>query len=1098
MKSNKMMWYEIFKFELKYRLKRADTYVFFIFLFLFSIVGVDFIFEGVELGQIKRNAPVVIAKTMGVITGIFMMLASMIMGVAVLRDFQYQVESLLFVNPIRKRDYLLGRFLGSFVILLFIFTGVLFGMMLGELMPWHSPEEYLPFNALSYLHTFLVISLPILFFGSALFFVSGALSRKLAVVYTQGIVFFMWFMMTKTIENELLQSVLDPFSLTTLTDITELWTIAERSSRLVPFEGVLLYNKLFWIILGLISLWIGYRKFNFNVVQNPRKNKKAKLLKEQYAISDIDIKVPLASLTQDFRTKLKQLQYLSLFHFRGITKKASFWAIVICGMIIILVNSVSLGTVYGVDSYPATYFIVEELQETSSYFFIIILIFYSAELIWKERGAKIDLISDATAISDFVSLTSKYLGLLLVYVVLIVSLILSGVIFQTTNGYFDYEFQVYFYGFFIEIFPFLALYTLLAFFIHVLANRKLIGIILVLALFISNIALGVFGFDHDLYFFGGSSLGKYSDMNGYGHFLKPYLFIKTYWLLFGVLLLILGSVISVRGKETRFWKRIKSSKKRWSKPVLKLTISSLILFVSVGGYNFYNSNVINNYWSNSEAEEFRAFYEKALKQFEYFPQPKIVDVNLRMELYPETRDYSLEGYYILKNTNKETIKEVHLQKAIEDNIRLSDVIFEGGATLDNEYVIFDYYKYILKRPLHAGDSLRVNFKQTFATEGFEIGGSGTKVVHNGTFLDNDYFPTLGYNNDYELRDEDVREEFGLARREGKASRDNMRELINTRSGGDSDGINFEIILGTSIDQTAIAPGNLEKTWVANNRNYFHYKMDVPIINFYSIVSARYAVIKDTWNPTHDSLGKAVDLEIYYHKGHEYNLDRMMEAMKYSFDYYSANFSPYPYQQMRIMEFPRYAQFAQSFPTAVPFSESIGFVLDIDDEKDVDMAFYITAHELAHQWWGLQVEAANVQGRNMILETLAQYSATMVLKQKYSEEKVEQFLASEKEKYKEGKLRDKNKEVPLALVEGQEYIYYRKGAINMYALQETVGEEKINLALRTFIQDWNTLNGDKKTKTERYATTKDLLAYFYEVTPINKRSLIADLFETIDH
>ena len=46
--------------------------------------------------------------------------------------------------------------------------------------------------------------------------------------------------------------------------------------------------------------------------------------------------------------------------------------------------------------------------------------------------------------------------------------------------------------------------------------------------------------------------------------------------------------------------------------------------------------------------------------------------------------------------------------------------------------------------------------------------------------------------------------------------------------------------------------------------------------------------------------------------------------------------------MRIMEFPRYAEFAQSFPGTVPYSEAIGFVLNIDDEKDVDMAFYVTS------------------------------------------------------------------------------------------------------------------------------------------------------------
>jgi aminopeptidase N len=216
-------------------------------------------------------------------------------------------------------------------------------------------------------------------------------------------------------------------------------------------------------------------------------------------------------------------------------------------------------------------------------------------------------------------------------------------------------------------------------------------------------------------------------------------------------------------------------------------------------------------------------------------------------------------------------------------------------------------------------------------------------------------------------------------------------------------------------------------------------------------------------------------------------------MKVSLDYFSKNFGTYPYEQLRIMEFPRYAEFAQSFPTTIPFSEGLGFMLDIDDETDVDMVFYITAHELAHQWWGLQVVAANVKGRNMILETLAQYSAIMVLKQYYSEEKVQQFLDGERDSYLEGKAKDKVKEPSLALVEKQEYIYYSKGAINMYGLQQEIGEENVNLALKQFVADWNAFNPN--FDKNRYATTDDLLEYFRGVTSANLQYVITNLFES---
>ena len=269
-----MMWYHIFKFEINYRIKRPETYIFFVFLFVFSMVGVDFVFQGFDFTVVKKNAPLIIAKTMGAITGFFMILASMIMGVPIIRDFEYNIESLMFVNPIQKRDYLLGRFLGSFAVLLFVFTGILFGMIVGQFMPWQDAINFNSFELLTYLQPFIIITLPALFFGACLFFVTGALSRKLVVVYTQGIILFVIFLLTKAITNEFVQSLLDPFSLTTLTLYTDTWTMTERNFQNIQFDGVLLYNKLFWMILGFVVLLFGHHKFNFSTVKSGRIKRK--------------------------------------------------------------------------------------------------------------------------------------------------------------------------------------------------------------------------------------------------------------------------------------------------------------------------------------------------------------------------------------------------------------------------------------------------------------------------------------------------------------------------------------------------------------------------------------------------------------------------------------------------------------------------------------------------------------------------------------------------------------------------------------------------------------------------------------------------------
>ncbi|OOG73786.1 M1 family aminopeptidase [Algoriphagus sp. A40] len=1087
------MLYEFFIFELKYRLKRPETYFFFLLLFLFSVVGVEFIFQGVDTGLVKKNSPYVIAKTMGAITGLSMIIASMIMGVPVLRDFQYDVTSLIYVNPISKRDYLLGRFLGSFVVLLFIFSSLLWGMALGEFMPWNEAKEFLPFQFTHYLQPFLWVVLPTLFFGASVFFVTGALTKKLMVVYTQGIVIFVLFMITKGITNETAQALLDPFSLTTLTQASKGWTVADRNLQLIPLSGIMLMNKLFWIFLGLAALVIGYVRFQLTVVTEKAANKK-KAQKTTAAADHLPTDLPAVNPSFGFRSKAAQLLLNAWFHSLSILKLPSFWAIIVCCFIVMLVNSVSLGTSYGVDSYPTTYLMIEELMEMSGYFFMIILVFYSGEIIWKEKDVKFDLIYDATPLSRFVNVASRFLGLLLIYGIVMLSLIAAGVLFQTAHGYYRYELPVYFMGFFLDLLPFLALYTFVALFFQALTGNKFMGMLATIAFAVVNVGVSTFGLDHALLNFGGHKLPAYSDMNGYGHFLRPYFWVKIYWALFGVLLLIFAGVLMVRGTETGLRSRWKSGRKQLKGTLGRLTFGCLALFIGVGSYIFYNTNVLNEFWTKDEQAGFRAEYEKALKHLEYIPQPKIIDINLQIDLSPSQRAYAVAGYYLVTNTSQEPIREIHLQQLIASHVEVTEVAFDRSVTTNNTYEKYFYTIYELNRPLAPGDTLKMTFKQTLRPEGFEVEPSDTEVVYNGTFFDNDVLPGFGYQDDYELQDEDDREDFGLTPLLGKASRDDARELRNARGGSDSEGVVLDLIISTEAKQTALTSGDLVAEWNRDGRNYFHYKSNQPIIHFFPIVSAEYQMVKDSIFPEGNRTGEPVDLEIYYQDGHEYNLDRMMESMKMSLNYYCTRFGPYLYRQLRIVEFPRYRSFAQSLPGIIPFSEALGFIMDIDDEEDVDMAFYITAHEVAHQWWGNQLEAANVQGQKMILETLAQYSAMMVFKERYNEEKVQQFLTFQLEEYKEAKLKSKKEELPLALVENELHLYYNRGALTMYELQKHIGEENVNLALQNFLEDWGTFNNPQKP--QRYSTTADLIHYFREVAPDSAQSIITDLLERV--
>jgi ABC-2 type transport system permease protein len=793
--------------------------------------------------------------------------------------------------------------------------------------------------------------------------------------------------------------------------------------------------------------------------------------------------IPKAEPVINGSTRIMQMIKLVSLYFTSIVKEIPFIGIVISGLLFLMLNAMNMDSIFGTASYPTTYIVLSFIGSSFNLFFLIIVVFYTGELVWRERSVKMNLIIDALPISDFTTLIAKFLGLLLVYIVLILVLIASGILIQISKGYFNFELGVYFSSMFTETLGFLLLYTFLSIFIQVMVNNKFLGYAICVVFFILTGVLSDLGLEHGLLQFASGSLGTYSDMNVYGHFLTPFKWFQMYWFAFAFLLFAVAVIFSVRGSESVMNIRWKAGKLRLNRSMVTFILGAAVLFLSSGFYIYYNTNIVNKFTTSDKLEENQASYEKKLKKYQWLAQPKIVEANLKVDLYPYDRDFVAEGFYYLKNKSNEQIKDIHIQQSPDEQVTVEYVKFDKEAVVKEADNDFEYYVYELKQPLNPGDSVKMSFKLSFVTRGFEEESSNTNVIFNGTFFNNaSFFPGIGYQDNFELGDDDDRKDHDLKEKERMLERNDPRGLNMNLFGDDADHIRFEIVLSTEKDQIAIAPGYLGKEWIENDRKYFHYKMDAPMCNFYSIVSARYAVKRDKWND--------VNLEIYYHPGHEYNLDRMMQGMKDALDYYTKNFNAFQFRQMRIMEFPRYATFAQSFANTVPFSEGIGFIAKVDDpDEDIDYTYYVTAHEVAHQWWGHQVTEAGVKGNAMLSESMSQYSALMVMKHAFRPEMIEKYLKYELDSYLRGRTSEAKKEQPLQFVEGQGYIHYNKASLIFFALQDYIGEDKVNEAFRKYNEEW-------RYKSAPYPTSADLLKYIREATPDSLQYIIHDMFETI--
>ncbi len=248
------------------------------------------------------------------------------------------------------------------------------------------------------------------------------------------------------------------------------------------------------------------------------------------------------------------------------------------------------------------------------------------------------------------------------------------------------------------------------------------------------------------------------------------------------------------------------------------------------------------------------------------------------------------------------------------------------------------------------------------------------------------------------------------------------------------------------------------------------------------MSAEYEVARRKWN--------GIDLEVYYNNKHTENIEMMLNALEKSLKYYTEHFGPYYHKQARIIEFPRYASFAQAFPGTMPYSESLGFIINLEDAEDNNVIDAVIAHEMGHQWWAHQVVGATMQGSTMLSESFAEYSALMVMKNSVKDSvKMKEFLKYDLNRYLEGRGSEVEKEVPLYKVENQGHIHYGKGSVIMYALQDYIGEDVVNAALKGFLEEY-------RYKEPPYPTSLDFLKHLEPRVPDSLKNLITNWFKEI--
>ncbi len=1074
-------------FELRRRLKLLSTYVYALVLFasgFFLMLAAGGMFESLSVTsgneRVLANSPHTLFGTTSTIALLGLFTVAAVFGQSVYQDFGHNTWMIIFTTRVERSSYLIGRFLGAFVFSAVLFLAIGAGQLFASAIVYlFHPTQVGPTRLWAYAWPYLVQVWPMLFFAGALFYSLAALTRRMAPVYVGVVVLVLGYLLGTTllqdVQDQTRAALLDPFGFLSFEVVVRYWTPDERNRDLAPLWGILGANRALWTGVGIALLGASLRWFR-PTVEEQRGRAAA-----NHETSNDSSPYPTVEPAPTTSGWVRASASFAWMFFREVTRSPVYWAFVLCGLVFVILVVALSKALFGTPTLPVTYQALEMAQGSFGLFMLITITFYAGELVFRDRDVGIQDIVDATRVPTWVGFLARVGALFLVALSFEVIVGLAALVAQVSQGFFDIEWRLYLMELLVLDFLQTGLICVLALFVQTLLNHKYLGHFAMVGYYVLVPVLRYLGVEDRLLRYGSDPGASYSDMNGYGHFLWPLLWYRLYWWGFATLLILVAYLLTPRGRETSWRTRIALARPRFTPAWTVFALVGVATWLGAGAFCVYNTRVLNPFSTPKDGERRAADYEKKYKIYGQEPQPRIIGADVRFDIHPSQRRLVAGGTYRLKNKTTAPVTLVFVN--LPEDARIHRLEVEGAPQRMSHDGVPGVHLFTLTSPLPPGGECDLTFKLEFAPRGFRHEGDRIDVVENGTFFNNLNLPMLGYLEAAELSQDSDRRRYGFEPKRVMAPRDDLAQRQNNYIRQDSDFITYRATVSTEPGQIAVAPGTLVKEWVEDGRPHWQFAMDHPILNFFSVLSARYAVKRDEWN--------GVKLEIYHHPTHTWNLDRMMTGMKDALAYCSENFGPYQHRQARILEFPRYQSFAQAFPNTIPYSEAVGFIAQVRDDHpdDIDYPYYVTAHEIAHQWWAHQVVGANVRGATMTSESMAQYAALMVMKKKFGDARMRRYLKFELDRYLVGRATERKQELPLAHNENQMYIHYQKGTLAMYALQDFIGEERVNRALKKYV-------AAVRFQGPPYTTSEELIAHLREETPEEFRYVLEDLFETI--
>ena len=1074
------MFKKLLQFEVFYQLKQRALPI---FVLLFLALGVFVGRQGFAPKGVDFNAVYQIYFHTSIFTlgSVFIIMFFAIS--AMLRDKQSQMEGLIYSSSIKKSHYFWSRFFGTFIFSVLAFSPFLLGYVYGNYFSDLDPERIADFHIINYLQPWLYMVLPNIFICTTIVFSVSTLTKNNTATYVSAVFIYMLYfvssiflnspMMAQAVpaspESMAIAAVADPFGIAAFFEQTQYWTPFQKNTELLSFKGLFLLNRVVWIVVALGILLGTYRVFSFRKIS--KKVKKEPKLKNS--------KVPVLAYTPKtglYNFKGQRMAFFSLLkiELKSVFKSLPFIAVLLMWLFIVfseLYSTVISGGEYGVSVYPFTNQLIDLIVDPLTIFSLILIIFYSSEIVWKERSLNVNLIVDATPVKNWVLFVSKITALVSLPMILITVGVIMCVLFQISLNYYNFEFNLYaslYYHYGVQ----LVVFSMIALFVNSIAKSKYLGMGVFGMIVLLSLKSGLIGLEHPLTSLGFIPRVEYNNMDGYSGISNLFNHLALYWFTFGMLLVFISFKIWNRGVPTKLFVKLKQLKYGWT-TIQKVGVGTFILlFIVSGSVVFYNVNIISDYETSNDNLDFRENYERKYKKYENLERPIRTSVKTEVAIFPKERRYTVLADQMLKNSSEKPLSQIF----ITERVPLENVSIENAQLADYD-AFYGIHLFQFNIPLQPNDSVSFTYELKKEIKGYDQDRS---IVNNGTYINrfSNFEPTLGYSSGLEISSNVEREKRNLPARKEE---DNSDAHISIED-FNFEKVRFETIISTDSEQTAISSGSLIKEWTENGRNYFHYKSAEKIMPVAGYFSAKYKTKKTNY--------KGISIEQYYDEHHDFNIEKIENSVKETLDYCQDNFGKYEFDHVRIAEVPAHWPFGGfAHPGVISMTEDRMYLSDVSDDETFDLVAKRTIHEVAHQWWGHTLLAKPVPGGSLFIEGFAKYTEAVVMEKMFGKRALYTLSENARSRYFTGRAFEGDVEPPIYKVLGQGYISYGKALTVMLALRDLIGEDLVNKTLKTITDRHRSVN-----KLE--VNSIGFLEEIYKVTPKERHGLVDDWFKKL--